>query len=189
MPVPATPASWRAPADAAQLELLKRAVRLAKREGASAVRMTRAGSIVIELQACVGERDRVVQLGPKAAARDATPTSASGGAESAPAPRRRRAGSASRRARSAARLRDFLEAKVHDATEQSSPRSRLGGLLWRALGKLRRERMLSTCPESLAQRGHSDRRSGGAKRAAGDLAAMPTHAAVPLLGILGASSP
>ena len=53
MPVPATPASWRAPADAAQLELLKRAVRLAKREGASAVRMTRAGSIVIELQACL----------------------------------------------------------------------------------------------------------------------------------------
>ena len=112
---PASRRATRAPGNAVQPGLMERAVRLAKREGASAVRITRRGSIVIELLPCAHARVRQGPAMSNAAACGATPTSASTGAGAAPAPRRRQGGSASRRARSAARLRDYVDAKkVHE---------------------------------------------------------------------------
>ena len=169
MPVAGEPASrraTRAPDNAAKPELLERAMRLAKREGASAVRITRRGSIVIELLPSTHGRAR---HGP--AACGATPTSASTGAGAASAPRRRQGGSASRRARSAARLRDYVDAKkVHE--KRRLILLRLRDYLHRALGQIRRERM----------QGDNGRRVGGAKRAADELTAPPDAATVPRLG-------
>ena len=174
MPVAGEPASrraTRAPGNAALPELMERAVRFAKREGASAVRITRRGSIVIELLPSANARARQGSAVSMAAACGATPTSASTGAGAAPAPRRRQGGSASRRARSAARLRDYVDAKkVHE--KRRLILRRLRDSLHRALGQIRRERV----------QGDTGRRVGGAKRAADELTAPPDAATVPRLG-------
>ncbi len=124
----------RVPDVAGPMATLERAVRLAKREGASAVRMTRHGTVVIELHTRRNERVRAV---PPAQAQRWTRTSASASATATPSPRRR-AGSASRRARSAARLKDFQDAKrLHEKKQQTL--LRLRGHLRRALIRLRHD--------------------------------------------------
>lgn len=140
-----------------QLRLLRRAVRLAKREGAYAARVTQYGSVVIELP-WPSETSRTTTNVPQPAP-VATDTAATG--------QRRRGGAATRRARSAARLLAFQEAKREQL--KAAARRRLRDVLVRALRRVRWERMQQVKRDSLAQRDDAGGRSTGVKRGVDDL--------------------
>ena len=159
--------------------MLERAVRLAKREGASTVRMTRHGTVVIELHTRrdVRVRDTVV---PPAQAQRWTRTSASTRATATPSPRRQ-AGSASRRARSAARLKDFQDAKRRHEKKQQTL-LRLRGHLRRALIRLRHDLLRAPSSDISPPRAIITPRICGTKRTVDDTPTPPSYASALLDG-------